>query len=441
MGSSVHSLGRRRALLGWAFASFAVNLGFARFSYGLLLPALHHTLGDTYAALGASNAVNFAGYLAGTISVPWVLRYQRARGALFIVSTGMVGLTLAFAASAPDIVALTAWRALMGYASAIAIALTSIETFERIAPERRGLASSVMWSGLALGLPISAPALPLTLGVAPLLSWRIVWLLMAASAPIVAIGFAAAARRLPTLTPAPSSVACTERFDWLDNLRPTRFLFLNLSYVGFGIAYVAYATYAIALFTSRGLPTVGVGAVWAVVGLASTAGTLAIGTVLDTRLGRFAAALALALGALGSLLAVGPTLPWAFASAVCLGLGGWTAPPAAFTAFARRRTSAQTYPAAYASITTALALGQFVGPLIGSAVVVRGGLVAATTLGAGIYALASLSAVLDAVIAARVTSPTAKNDSIVSGDRRIERGAVGRGDTDGPKLASVVLDA
>ena len=411
MASAFNDLKPRRALLGWAFASFAVNLGFARFSYGLLMPALHRTLGESYATLGASNAVNFAGYLAGTISVPWVLRAERIRGALFIASTLVVGATLALAASAPDIVALTVWRALMGYASAIAIALTSIETFERIAPERRGFASSVMWSGLALGLPISAPALSLTLGASPLLSWRIVWLLMAACAPIVALGFAATARRLPTLAGAPSPSPRTERFDWLDNLRPKRFLFLNLSYVGFGIAYAMYATYAIALFTSRGLPIAGVGAVWAVVGVASTVGTLAMGTVLDTRLGRFSAAFALALGALGSLLAVGAALPWAFASAVCLGLGGWTAPPSAFTAFARRRTSAQTYPAAYASITTALALGQFAGPLIGSAVVARGGLVAATTLGAAIYVLASLSALLDAVIAARVTSPT-----VASGD-------------------------
>ena len=403
--TDLRGLRGRRALLGWAFASFAVNLGFARFSYGLLLPALHRTLGDSYATLGASNAVNFAGYLAGTISVPWVLRAQRIRGALFIASTGVVGATLALAASAPDVVALTIWRALMGYASAIAIALTSIETFERIAPERRGLASSVMWSGLALGLPISAPALPLTLGASPLVSWRIVWLLMAASAPIVAIGFASAARRLPAHAATSAADSPTERFDWLDTLRPARFLFLDLSYVGFGIAYPMYATYAIALFTSRGLPAVGVGVVWAVVGVASTIGTLTMGIVLDSHFGRYAAALALALGALGSLLAVGAALPWAFASAISLGLGGLTAAPSAFTAFARRRTSAQTYPAAYASITTALALGQFAGPLIGSVVVARSGLVAATTLGAGIYALASLSALLDAAIAARVTLP------------------------------------
>jgi MFS family permease len=192
---------------------------------------------------------------------------------------------------------------------------------------------------------------------------------------------------------------------------------------------------------SRGLPTVGVGAVWAVVGVASTVGTLAIGTVLHTRLGRFAAALALALGALGSLLAIGPALPWAFASAVFLGLGGWTAPPSAFTAFARHRTSAQTYPAAYASITTALALGQFAGPLIGSAVVARGGLVAATTLGAAIYVLASLSALLDAAIASRVTSPAGKRLDREHEDSRIDRRAEGCDDAPEPELASVVIEA
>jgi predicted MFS family arabinose efflux permease len=389
----------RRALLLWACASFALNLGFARFSYGLLLPTLHRNFGASYLQLGAGNAVNLVAYLAGTLAVPWLLRSERARVRIFIVSVALVGVTLLLAALAPNVATVTALRAVMGFVSAVAIALTSIETFERVAPAERGLASAAMWSGAAIGLALSAPALPLTAGAHPFTSWRIVWIAMAICAPFIARGFVGSLRRLPRLSTPGGADASAPAFDARDNLRPNRLLFLDLTYFFFGVAYIIYATYAVALFTARGLPVVGVAMVWAIVGIASVLGTWWAGAVLDAPAGRYVAAATMAAGAIGTALALGPGMGWACASATCFGLG-LAATPAAITALARKRTSARAYPAAYTWITMMLGSGQFVGPLIAGAFVARGGLAAALAVAVVMYVAGVLCALLDALATA-----------------------------------------
>jgi predicted MFS family arabinose efflux permease len=386
----------RRALLIWACASFAFNLGFARFSYGLLLPTLHHSFGASYVQLGAGSAVNLVAYLAGTLAVPWLLRSEAARLRLFVVAVALVGVTLLLAALAPNVATVTASRAVMGFVSAVAIALTSIETFERVAPAQRGVASAAMWSGAAIGLALCAPALPLTAGAHPVVSWRVVWLAMAICAPFIARGFITSLRRLPRLTTPGGDDASAPRFDPRDNLRPQRLLFLDLTYFCFGIAYIAYATYAVALFTARGLPLVGIALVWALVGVTSVLGIWWAGAVLDAPAGRYVAAASMAAGGLGTALALGPGIGWAFASATCFGLG-FAATPAAITALARKRTSARAYPAAYTWITMMFGSGQFAGPLIAGAFVARSGLAAALAVAVAAYVVGVLCALLDAL--------------------------------------------
>lgn len=74
----------------------AVALGFARFAYALVLPAMRADLGWSFTVAGAMNAANAAGYLLGAFAAPrliapWGLRQTFA--------VGMVGTALALLAS------------------------------------------------------------------------------------------------------------------------------------------------------------------------------------------------------------------------------------------------------------------------------------------------------------------------------------------------------
>src|SRR5487761_2317464 len=83
----------------WSVAGLAlattVALGFARFAYGLILPAMRADLHLTYANAGVLNTVNSAGYLATTLAAPWLARRFGHRA---VFSVGMFGTALALLA-------------------------------------------------------------------------------------------------------------------------------------------------------------------------------------------------------------------------------------------------------------------------------------------------------------------------------------------------------
>ena len=66
------------AALALALAA-AVSLGMARFSYALLLPPMRADLAWSYLTAGAMNTANAAGYLAGALAMPRLLRRVEAR--------------------------------------------------------------------------------------------------------------------------------------------------------------------------------------------------------------------------------------------------------------------------------------------------------------------------------------------------------------------------
>jgi hypothetical protein len=58
------------ALAAWAALGIALNVGIARFAYGVMLPALQRDLSLAYFGGGALNAAHLLGYLAGTLAAP-----------------------------------------------------------------------------------------------------------------------------------------------------------------------------------------------------------------------------------------------------------------------------------------------------------------------------------------------------------------------------------
>jgi MFS family permease len=98
----------------------AVGLGLGRFAYALLLPAMRLDLGWSYAAAGAMNTANAAGYLVGALAAaPIAARFGNRRGFLL----GMLLTTASLLANglSDNYSVLAALRAIAGAAGALSL--------------------------------------------------------------------------------------------------------------------------------------------------------------------------------------------------------------------------------------------------------------------------------------------------------------------------------
>ena len=88
-------------LMAWGLMGIALNVGLARFTYGVMLPSIRRDLGIDYLASGSLNAVHLAGYLVGTLAAPRLLTYlgpgRLSRWAHLLVALGAI-----LCAVAPD---------------------------------------------------------------------------------------------------------------------------------------------------------------------------------------------------------------------------------------------------------------------------------------------------------------------------------------------------
>lgn len=367
----------------WAAGILAAVLGFARLSYGLLLPAINASLGGDYAVLGGIGTLNFAGYLLGVLLTPVLAARSAHPLRLTVLSLLAMSAAMLGAALSPNLWALAAWRLLVGITSAPATVLTMALTLERIDPRQRGVASGVIWMGGAAGMIGSGLAAPLLLAGGLGASWRLAWVAMGLLAAICAIGFAAVYRAnhaAPIPTPVPPAGA-TRRGMLGAVADPRGLLWLAVAYSLFGAGYICYFTFIVAWLVVQGMPVAQTGLVWAAMGAAGMASGAAWGRAVDRRPRGGTLAAALGLGAAGAL-AILTALPWAvIAGGVLVGLCCLIAPPLLVTALARRASDAASYTANFSALTACFAVGQIAGPLAGGVAVAYGGLTAGIAAG------------------------------------------------------------
>jgi predicted MFS family arabinose efflux permease len=383
----------------WALLAMLVDIGLARLGYGLVLPAMRSELHGDYGAFGTVATVHFACYLAGSLAGPLVLRRDPAARATASWSHAAVALTLAASAAATSVVALGVARALLGLATGVGVVAVFSATMERVAPARRGAVSGIVWSGLAIGLIVSAIPTPWLLATPG--GWRAGTLAAALIAAVTAIGLAVS-MRTPRVAGAAAPVLPSSEtpFAVRDLLRPNRFLLLALAYGGGGAAYTAYATFAVAALRSEGFDASAVAGVWTALGGTGIAGALAVGALMRGALRRWAFAICLGTGALGCVLAALPGTAEAIAGA--LGVGASLASlPAIATAEARRRATAATGPAAFTAVTCVFGVGQIVGPFSGGVLADRAGPGAVAWLAAAYYAAGAVFALADGAVQRR----------------------------------------
>lgn len=380
----------------------AVSLGITRFAYGLLLPPMRVDLAWSYTLAGAMNTANALGYLLGALMTPWLLRRLGAAGALMggavLASVFMAGSGF-FTAAAP----LLLQRLLAGLASAwifIAGGLMAAGLAARV-PARAGLLLGLYYGGTGFGIVASALLVPAATAAAwgEPHAWRYAWWALAAACALGTSGLAWPARVLgaaspsgagvvsatpsgsgaaldAAATPTASSPASEQRAPHARRARPAgdasptpsadarKLAWALAGYTLFGVGYIGYMTFVIALLREQGVAPAGITAFYALLGLAVVASSRIWAGLLDRSRG------GQALATLNALLGVATVLPvftrsWPLLLVSGLMFGGiFLSVVASTTALVRHNLPPARWAAGISVFTIVFAAGQIVGPTV-----------------------------------------------------------------------------
>jgi predicted MFS family arabinose efflux permease len=373
-------------LLAVATLAIGLDVGVARITYGVVLPAFARDLQLSLTAVGLLGTLHLIGYLLGTLASPSLNAKVGAlalcRGSHFVFAFAMLvcGLT-------SDITTMAAGRFVAGLAAGFGVFSIFLIVFDATEPAKRSAAGSIVWSGIGVAIIASG------LASGPLLdgdAWRLSFIVPAALALAVAVFIprtASAARGQPKAADASQSR--------LHELTSARWIFLVAAYFLFGAGYISYVTFAGVMLKGIGLSSAGITWFWVMYGASAIAGAALGAALLSGRFARrIALCAALGSGAIGCLLVVhGGNWTVFAASSLLVGLGG-VATPAIVTFLTRNRTSDAAYPFFFTVGTASLGLGQLSGPALGGLLAdgfgpsVIGGF-AAAIYGAGMLAAAA----------------------------------------------------
>ncbi|WP_435205023.1 YbfB/YjiJ family MFS transporter [Micromonospora sp. bgisy143] len=355
----------------------ASALGFARFAYGLLLPAMRDDLSWTLAAAGAMSAANGFGYLLGALLTRGLVGRLGAATA-FRLAMALTAASLASTAVSDDHLTLMILRTLSGATGAVVFIAGGVLASRLASGVASGTPITVYFAGTGLGIVLSGVAVPL-LGE----HWRLAW---------VALGAAAALATAVSWTAARSEAEApvTGRARLGPLLAPA------LAYLLFAAGYITYITFLSAYLADHDTSIGQVVLTWAVLGSAVAAAP-AVWTRPITRWpgNRALATLLAVMSAGAALMLVSSATRVVLASALLYG-ATFMGVPAAVTALIRARTPAADWAATLALFTAVFAAGQTAGPWLAGLIADRTSTAATLAWTAVLGAAAALIALVPA---------------------------------------------
>lgn len=350
----------------WSAAGLAagplVALGFARFAYALVLPAMVRQLGWSLATAGAMNTANGVGYLIGALAAtPLGRRWGLAPA--FLVSLAVTVLAVLTTGATSSTLLLTLDRLVSGVGGGVVFVVGGglvAQASERDAPRRAALLLGTYFGGAGAGIVVSAWMVPHILATwAPDLGWRVAWGALGLVSVVALVAAGPAVRRLASLAPArdPQSGEARGRAP-LHTLRP-----LLVAYGAYGLGYIVYMTFVVALLEHHGAGTPEITWFWTVLGGAAALSGFLWGGVVGRAPGGRGVAAAMLVVLAGTVMPLwsSATLP-ALVSALLFG-SAFLAVVTAVTAVARRNLAAEGWTAALAALTVMFGVGQSIGPL------------------------------------------------------------------------------
>ncbi len=334
-----------------------VTNGFARFAYGLLLPAMKSEMGWTYAQAGWLNTANALGYIAGALLTMLLIRRVPPTR---LFAFGVVTTTLALLATGlnPALGWQTGWRIAAGVLGAMSFSTagTLAAGLFQGDTRRNALAIAILFgTGGGLGIVLAGAALPLMLQARGAASWPLGWVLIGgASLCCVPLSLWAA---LQLRTPARGSQATDHTPLPLRRMLPEM-----AGYAGFGLGYIVYLTFLSAWMTEQRASAGFIALVWVVLGTSICLSPFVWRRVLARHASGLPLAMILTCIAIGSALPVVlPNGPVLLVSAVVFGLSVFMA-PGAVTNFARQNLPPAAWGRAISLFTLVFAVAQTAGP-------------------------------------------------------------------------------
>ena len=344
----------------------AVSLGITRFAYALLLPPMREDLGWTYTLAGAMNTMNALGYLLGALATPWLLQ-RTAPGAVLVAGAVLASLFMGLSGFFVDAAPLLLQRLLAGVASALVFIAGGLlaARLGAHAGARSGLLLGLYYGGTGWGISLSALLVPGVLAAAPgPHAWAWAWWALAVACAAATGVLLWPARRLQSLAaPAPAATPFNlqhppARVSWRA-LAPAL-----LGYGLFGVGYIGYMTFVVALLREQGASGAAVTWFYALLGLAVLLSSRVWAGLLDrSRGGQALARLNALLGVATVLPALTSAWPVVLGSGLLFG-GVFLSVVASTTALVRHNLPQVLWASGISAFTIVFAAGQIVGPTV-----------------------------------------------------------------------------
>lgn len=334
----------------------AVSNGFARFAYGLILPAMQADLGWSFSQAGWINTANAIGYLVGALLA---LRYMHRIGVTRTFVGGMLltAFALLMSGMTTDLALLTVYRIAAGIGGAPVFIAGGVlaSTLFAESPTRNALAIAVYFGGGGIGMLLTGLFIPPSLEASGASSWPQVWW---------ALGLASLACFLPSLW-----ATRKLRHDNQDAghsagaaLTVTPMMPALMAYFMFGVGYFVYMTFLVAWMREQGQGVDLVVLTWTLLSLMVIVSPFIWRGALARSAAGGAIALTMLFTGLGSLV---PLLHGGanvmLLSAVLFG-GAFFMVPTAVTSFSKKNLPAPQWGPAVSLFTTLFAVGQMIGP-------------------------------------------------------------------------------
>lgn len=344
----------------------AVSLGITRFAYGLLLPPMREDLGWSYTLAGAMNTFNAVGYLIGALLTPWLMR-RASPGTLLLWGSVLASVFMALSGFFTSATPLLVQRLLAGVASAFVFIAGGLlaARLGALQPQRAGFLVGLYYGGTGLGIVVSALGVPPVLAAAAAQphGWAWAWWALAAVCLLATVCMLWPAKVLAHMEAArptaPSDATSAQRV-----FRVRDFAFGLLGYAGFGVGYIGYMTFVIALLREQGSSPGAITAFYALLGVAVVASSRIWAGLLDRHHN------GQALARLNALLGVAAIVPaftdwWPLLLASGLLFGAvFLSVVASTTALVRHNLPPSQWAAGISAFTIVFAAGQIVGPTV-----------------------------------------------------------------------------
>ena len=347
----------------------AIALGLARFSYGLLLPVMREDLDWSYLVAGTMNTANALGYFIGALSSPAMMRRMSVHQ-FFISSAIITGVFLFLSGCTDQTSLLFIYRVIAGIASAWIFVAGGvlISQLGTIHAHKSGLMLGIFYAGPGLGIVLSSVILPFfndwDVKISWEHSWQLSWYALGILCLIFTLILVKPISSIPAIPPKPSGDSGTPLKSYVPAL---------MGYFMFGVGYIGYMTFVVALLKQLGLSNSTLNIFYAILGFSVMASSRLWAQMLD----RFKGGQSLAI--LNTLLGVASLIPALIAiydiplsNLILLSIFGsgvlfgavFLSAVASTTAFVKHNMPSSDWVGGITAFTSIFAAGQIIGPTI-----------------------------------------------------------------------------